>query len=397
MSTGDLKGGKVYRWHREQDRLAVKTPLAPETVRAPQPPTAPEAGARIEPPPRHWFCASRMPAGTITRKESESLTDVLEVAKGAELSWIDFWTDNLERDLPVIAAELGFTGRLASSLSGEYSVTYQDFDTELGMRLPSIQIAGFDVKVDPLFLFIRSNMVISIHPLSNDRRFSRLRRYADAVLKRIPQGTQLEDKLTVLAMRIIDENNERNFEELRKIEERGDELSQNLTNTETPRVQLGIEIYEMKHALIVYLNALWETVDVLHALRYGDAELITSDPSLLNKMTVLTDDVNRQIALSEHMSDVLASGMEVLQSIYNNQLQVLNNRMSMVIVYLTIVGTAVLVPNTIATIMSNAAFDMSPRDLGWYVGLLVATTIGATAAAYWWVKKKGWLPPKKME
>jgi len=30
--------------------------------------------------------------------------------------------------------------------------------------------------------------------------------------------------------------------------------------------RLGPKIYEMKHALIIYMNALWESVDVLQAI-----------------------------------------------------------------------------------------------------------------------------------
>jgi magnesium transporter len=213
-------------------------------------------------------------------------------------------------------------------------------------------------------------------------------------LKKIPVDVSAADKLTLLLMRIIDETNQRNFEHLRQIEERGDELNRDLMNPETPRDKLGPEIYEMKHALITYLNALWQTVDVLHALRYGDAELITDDQKILYRLSLLADDVNRQIGLAEHLSEVLASGLEVLQSIYNNQLQALNNRMAMVMTYLTIIGTAVLVPNTLATILGNSAFAMEPNDVGWYWALLVGSTVVATALAYWWVKRRGWLPKK---
>ena len=93
-------------------------------------------------------------------------------------------------------------------------------------------------------------------------------------------------------------------------------------------LNLAPKIYEMKHALITYMNALWESVDVLHALRYGDAELITNDDKLLNMISVMTDEVKGQIGLAEHMSEVLASGLEVMQTIYNNQLQHLNNRLA---------------------------------------------------------------------
>jgi len=42
-----------------------------------------------------------------------------------------------------------------------------------------------------------------------------------------------------------------------------------------------------------------------------------------------------------------------MQSIYNNQLQSMNNRFALVTAYLTVLGTAFLVPNTIATIAGS--------------------------------------------
>ena len=66
----------------------------------------------------------------------------------------------------------------------------------------------------------------------------------------------------------------------------------------------------------------------------------------------------------------------------------------MVTAFLTIIGTAVLVPNTLATIFSSTIFDLGPEDRGWYVAMLVLSTAISTIAAYWWVKKKGWLPRK---
>ncbi len=155
---------------------------------------------------------------------------------------------------------------------------------------------------------------------------------------------------------------------------------------ETPRNLLGPKIYTMKHSLMVYLDGLWQSVDVIHTLRFGDAELITDDAALLDKIDGLANAVNNQIGLAEHMSEVLASGLEVLQSIYNNQLQILNNRLALVVAYLTIIGTAFLVPNTIATIMGNAAFELGPQDVGWYIALMIGSTIIATLGAYWWIK-----------
>jgi len=343
---------------------------------------------------KHWFCVTLSPPGTTAKMDAEAPADFVEKLNGSAIAWVDRWTDDFEKDAPVAAAQLGFSELLIASLTGSSRLTYQDFNTEMGIKLPSVQVRQFQVEPHPLLILLRKNFVLTIHPHSVDRRFTRLRRYSDIILRKIPVEASPEDKLTMLLMRIIDETNQRNFEHLRQIEERGDELNRDLMNPKTPRDKLGPEIYEMKHALITYLNALWHTVDVLHALQYGDAELMTDNQKLLHKMTLLAEDVNRQIALAEHMSEVLASGLEVMQTIYNNQLQALNNRMALMMTYLTIIGTAVLVPNTLATILGNSAFGMGPEDVGWYWGLLVGSTLVATFLAYWWVKSRGWLPRK---
>ncbi|HZV47715.1 MAG TPA: hypothetical protein VFG06_10280, partial [Thermodesulfovibrionales bacterium] len=99
------------------------------------------------------------------------------------------------------------------------------------------------------------------------------------------------------------------------------------------------------------------------------------------------------IELSEQMSNVLSSGLEVMQSIYNNQLQNLNNRFALVTAYLTVLGTAFLVPNTIATIAGSGVMEGKMGAQWWYIPLLGISTIGATAASLLWVihvwKKKG--------
>jgi magnesium transporter len=346
---------------------------------------------------KFWYCVAICDDGSVFMEDADSPTRFLGVLSKAIIAWVDFRTNNFEKDLNYAALEMGFSNQLISNLSGESRLLFEDFDNEMGMKLPSIQIRineYLDVKAHQTLLLIRKNFILTIHPFDVDRRFSRLRRYAYKILKRIPLELTSEDRLTILLARIVDQNNDRNFEHLRQIEEHGDSLNEKLMNPNTPRNLLGPAIYHMKHALIIYLNALWETVDVLHDLRYGDADLVTEDPALLERVGVLAMDVNSQIGLAEHMSDVLASGLEVLQTIYNNQLQSVNNRLALVVAYLTILGTAVLVPNTLATILGNSAFDLQKEDQGWYILLLIVSTVAATALCFWWVKRLGLLPEK---
>ena len=348
---------------------------------------------------KHWFCAAICKDGKVVLQDSDSPAGFLEILQNSILAWVDYRTADFETDVHGSAALLGFNDQLVTALADDPRLLYEDYEKEMGIKLPSIQIKindNIDVQSFHTLLLLRRNLILTIHPILVDRRFTRLRRYSNTILTKLPIELSAEDKLTMLLIRIIDQNNDRNFEHLRQIEERGDELNRQLMNPDTPRNLLGPQIYNMKHALITYLDALWDTLDVVHDLRYGDASLLTNETALLGRIELLAGDVSRQISLSEHMSDVLASGLEVLQTIYNNQLQAMNNRMAYLMTYLTVLGTAVLVPNTLATIFGNSAFGMAQNDIGWYITMLVGSTIIATVLAFWWVKKSGFIP-KKMD
>lgn len=339
------------------------------------------------------LCVGVLENGQTQKFDVDNPAELRENLRGFSLAWVDYRTDTLRDEAASVAASLGFNPLLPASLLQDQYASYEDFDVELGLMLPVIKVDKIEVITSPLLILIRKNFILTIHA-TNLTRFERLGRYAETFLKKIPMNLSTFDKLTILLIRIIDQNNEKNFEHLRYIEEEGDNISEMLSDPKTPRFQLGPQIHQMKHALITYLNTMWSTRSVLDALRYGDAELITDDLRLLARLEGLNRNVQSQIGLSEHLSEVLASGLEVLQSIYNNQLQILNNRMAMVMTYLTIIGTAVLVPNTLATIFSSTIFGLGPEDRGWYIAVLVLATILATFASYWWVRKKGWLPRK---
>ncbi|MDD1666981.1 MAG: CorA family divalent cation transporter [Methanomicrobiales archaeon] len=347
----------------------------------------PEGAAATE---NKAFCVVIGPNGA-QRMESQHCRDFLDMVKGAHLAWIDYVVEDVEVDLLQTATRLGFSELIVRNLQKNPRSGYEDFDNELGVMIPAIFMQGFDVKLEPLFILIRGNSIVTLHT-REVKRFFRMRRYAETLMRKIPQHLPPVDKITLLLIRIIDENNSRNFDYLVEIEEHGDQLSRELSDPKTPRSIIGPRIYEMKHALIVYLGGLWGTVDTLSSLRYGDAELLTDDDKILDRINALIGEVQAQIGLAEHLSEVLASGLEVLQSIYNNQLQILNNRLAMLVAYLTIIGTALLVPNTIATVASNTMFGFSPEHIPLYLSVIIGSTVVATIAAYYAVKKMGWLP-----
>ncbi len=347
-------------------------------------------GKALSPFEQKGFCAA-LEAGKTKSLGGQDVRELCSSIGSASLAWIDYVVDDFEKEAVQTAASLGFSESLLKNLIVSRGGGYEDYDSEMGILLPAIYMEGFDVKIDQLVIMMKEGLLVTLHT-KEIKRFFRVRRYAETLMRKIPQKIPHKDKLTLLLIRVIDENNSRNFDYLRGIEEKGDALSKQLSDTTVSRTEIGTNIYEMKHALIVYLGGLWATVDTLNALRYGDAELLTDDNKILNKITALVSEVNSHIGLAEHLSEVLASGLEVLQSIYNNQLQVLNNRMAMLVAYLTIIGTALLVPNTIATVAGNAMFSFTSRDIPWYLTLIILSTAVATYISWWAVKRLGLLP-----
>jgi magnesium transporter len=330
--------------------------------------------------------------GIPKKVESDSISEIVGLLKEDALEWMDFSVENIKEDSYFIGSSLKFSLQLvASVLSNRYSA-YEDLETELGIMIPVVRVEKFDVKIIPLIILIRKNLIITIHS-KEVIRLQKIYRYADIFMKKIRHDLPWNDKITILLTRILDENNEKNFSGLRMIEEEGDELGKYMVDVNAPRAQIGADIYKMKHALITYLNMLWASWDVINSLRYGDAELITDSPKLLQRIGILHDDINRQIALSEHMSEVLASGLEVLQTIYNNQLQKLNNKLAFIATWLGVLATAGLVPNTLATIFGIGKIN-DLIDWPWILFILISSTVICTYIIYLLFKRKKWFSTK---
>jgi magnesium transporter len=329
------------------------------------------------------FCILLYSDGRIGRLVDLKVEDYFSAIKEASIAWIDCSIHDDEKEIEHLAQLAGFTKVPIPKLTHGFYSAYEDYDTELGIMLPSVTVKGEKMTVHPLFVLIRENLVLTIHS-DEINRLLRFSRYAQQFFKRVA-AQNTSDKITLTLERIIDENNDRNFEYLREIEMHGDEISRSLIEENVAKKKVAHDIYQMKHVLIDYLNVLWATKDVVDSLRYGDADLITNDEKLLGRIGILSDNIDRHIELSEQMSNVLASGLEVMQSIYNNQLQTMNNRFALVTAYLTVLGTAALVPNTIATIAGSGVMEGTMAAQWWYVPMLVATTVIATLVSLLWV------------
>ena len=403
----------------------------------------------------HSFCFTLTADGTQSRR-SNRLEDFFPLIEQASIAWADVKVEDFDKEILEAGLKFGYSDLMIKQLltrlgdGTRFLGSYEDYNNQMGLLLPAINVKGADITIYPVIILLKRNLVVTIRS-HQTHVFRNLHRYAETFMRRLPKSFNQDDWLTLLLIRILDENNERNFEQLQEIDKCSEDLTKDLRTDCVVHSKVGDEIYQMKLTLVRYLSCLWGTSDTLNSLRYGDADLVSDDPQVLDKISMLTREVRDHLSLAEQLSEVLASGLECLQSIHNNQLQdrnnmlqdrnnslqeknnkladlnnklqeknnllqeknnqlqeysnkltlfnnrlsVLNNRITLLAAFLAIISAGFVVPNTIATVMSQTnIFIFTPADMTWYLTLIVLSTIAATVLVWLWVKKKGLLPKK---
>jgi magnesium transporter len=325
-----------------------------------------------------------------TKVFAEDYLDLRGLIKNSSLAWVNYRARDVNVDGLELAMAVGFQEHMVQRLLASYYESFEDNETELGMIIPAVRIRKEEVEVNPVLLLVREDLILTIHG-GDVTRISRFSRYADVYLRKLPAVMPLEDKRTSLLIRILDENNGRNFDQISIIQETADDVSKNLTDLTGDYADTGRDILAARHMLMRYLSAQWRTWEVLHSLRHGDAELISDNPKMLAGISHLADEVTNHISLAEKLTNVLVSGQDVLQGMRANQLLIINNRFLFTITFMTVLGTAILVPNTLAT-MFGFIYVVSAEHIWWTILVTAASTVLATLAAYWWVQAKHEMP-----
>ncbi|MFA7397069.1 MAG: hypothetical protein WC046_01150 [Candidatus Bathyarchaeia archaeon] len=62
-----------------------------------------------------------------------------------------------------------------------------------------------------------------------------------------------------------------------------------------------------------------------------------------------------------------SSSRATATTVSNNRVTLLNNHLAKLVAYLTIISTAILIPNTIATILGNSMWTLGPEFLPAYL------------------------------
>lgn len=319
------------------------------------------------------------PVGEAVTKTSTSVEEVRMHGSEFEIAWSEFTVDDTSSEAEKVVDACSLPMKPSELLSG-YLSNYEDLGEVLGLMMPIIRLNDSGIETRPLIAFVTRNGLYTILDESVGRVLQ-LSRYATTYFKKLPRGTDAwADRQTIVLLRIIDDLIEHNFSVLRAIVERAELLEIRIAEgSALPRSLTG-DLSSIKKTISLFLNATWATHNTVHAMRYGDAEMITDREELLSKFDVIMGELDRQIEMAQHALEVLTAGINALQTEVSNKLTTL-------VLWLTVVGTAVLVPNTLATVFG--AFPLPPEQ-GW-VGLVstVLSTAVATAGSYLYMRR--WL------
>lgn len=315
--------------------------------------------------------------GAPFKKPSCDLNEAAQAISVSNLTWIECVVDNIIEETPKILEKLGVVMDSSQLLSG-YVSNYEDRESTLGLMIPFVVPGNNKTETAPLLIFVKKDLIVTIHD-DYGGKITRLYSYAPTLLRKLPkEPDSWADRQTLLLARIIDEISEANFSILRLIVERVEQFEIDLAGSRQVTRDISLELSNMKTSLLTFLNAIWATYDTVHNLKYGDADMISDNESILAKFEVILGRLDRQIQMSENVMQMVATGVNVIQTEVTNKVTIL-------IIWWTVAGTAELVPNTIATVFG--LYPAHETQFWPIVSTILASAGLATAVAYFFVRR----------
>jgi len=314
--------------------------------------------------------------GVPFKRESIALDEAAQTISVGNLTWIECVVDDIVTETPKILEKLGIQMDPKVLLSG-YVSAYEDAGDTLGIMLPFIVTGDSRTQTSPVLIFMKKDLIVTIHD-DYGGKITKLYNYSNSLMRKLPkEPQQWADRQTILLFRLMDEVSETNFSSLRTIVEQAEQLEIDLAGSRQTERDIGFEISNMKRSLLTFLNAVWATHDTVRNVKFGDPDMLTDDDDILEKFEVILGRLDRQIQMAENVMEIISTGVTVIQTETSNQLTKL-------IVWLTVAATAVLVPNTIATVLGIPDLHIS---LAWVIPILIISTVISVIVTYRWTKQ----------
>ena len=314
--------------------------------------------------------------GVPYKKENIKLEEAAQTLSIGNLTWIECVVDDIVDETPKILEKLNIKMDPKILLSG-YVTAYEDVGDTLGIMLPFIVTGDSRTQTSPILIFMKKDLIVTIHD-DYGGKITKLYNYSTSLMRKLPkEPDQWADRQTILLFRLMDEVSETNFSSLRTIVEQAEQLEIDLAGSRQSDRDVGYELSNMKRSLLTFLNAVWATHDTVRNVKFGDPDMLTDDDDILEKFEVILGRLDRQIQMAENVMEVISTGVTIIQTETSNKLTKL-------IVWLTVAATAVLVPNTIATIFGIPDLQISWI---WVIPILVISTFISAFITYRWTKQ----------
>ena len=314
--------------------------------------------------------------GVPYKKDSIQLEEAAQTLSIGNLTWIECVVDDIAAEAPKILEKLDIQMDPSVLLSG-YVSAYEDVGDTLGIMLPFIVTGDSRTQTSPVLIFMKKDLIVTIHD-DYGGKITKLYNYSTSLMRKLPkEPEQWAARQTILLFRLIDEVSETNFSGLRTIVEQAEQIEIDLTGPRQVERDVGFEISNMKRSLLTFLNAVWATHDTVSSIKYGDPDMVTDDDDILEKFEVILGRLDRQIQMAENVMEVISTGVTIIQAETSNKLTKL-------IVWLTVAATAVLVPNTVATIFGIPDLQLS---WSWVAPILIISTVISAVVTYRWTKQ----------
>ncbi len=196
------------------------------------------------------------------------------------------------------------------------------------------------------------------------------------------------DAPAYLVYTIVDEVISDYFDYLEWFEDQTINLEERII--EKPSQQLLREVLRLKAKIISFNKVLWYERGALFSLKKTSLSYVSRETAEL--FDDVHDDLVRQIDIVETFREILSDSLDAYLSTISNRINFSIRELTVVVLYLTIISTITVFPNTIATIFGIPSFGSSTNP--WIIiGLLVVSTVLPAT----WLLRRRWLSPSGLE
>ncbi len=308
--------------------------------------------------------------------EPVSAQEMLSLSKRkAAVLWADYPAPT-QTDFEFLRKNFGFSQRALSECShdGDHRAKVADFGQYLFVIWPTLvdDPATLEVEATPIFFFVGSNYLVTIHekPLALLEEVSR-RTVDDAEVA--IQGSDW------LLLRILDDAVDAYLPTIDRLTDTLDEIEDEMFRR--PDQKNITDLFKIKHAMLTLRRMAAPERDVVNSLARHDSKLIGRETFVYFQDTY--DHLARVTDSIDTARDVIGGAMDIY-------LSSISNRMNDIMKRLTVVATIFMPITFIASLYGmNLGFPLKETPLGFWLSVLamVAVTVGMLVD----FRRRGWL------